>query len=336
MTHSEIYQIINRVTLSAYVPFDIVLGVLYIIIAIIEGFGVTAAIMSRLPLVKIYAYLSVVGVLAVVAIEVIRLVLHNVFKKAILDQCVKEVTGLTLTTTTGSFFNPSTSSTTVDPAQAQKLCNDWWVKAIWKDVGWIMIALVFGIIFALVNIAFYRQLADPSLLRTQAPSAAYRLHAMRYSHNQRYNDEQNIPGYNPYATQSYGGNYVPAYDARNNAYNAPPGEVDNKPPGYTSAPGYEAFGAGDEKAGYTGGGETNNRSNANPFSDPTPGYVPPAGPPPGLGGHERLGGGAAAADRDEGFDPKMLEAVMKASEVETRGNNARAGTNGEGSGAALR
>ncbi|KAG8755103.1 hypothetical protein FRC14_004363 [Serendipita sp. 396] len=323
--------------ISAFVPFDIVLGVLYLVIALIEAFGVTAAIMSRLPLVRIYAYLSAFGVVAVVAIEVIRLVLNNVYKKAILDECFKELRGLTLTTTTGSIFNPNTTSTVLTDGQAKDLCNDWWVKSIWRNVGWLVVALFLGIMFALVNIAYYRQLADPALLRTQAPSAAYRMEAMRYGNNQPYNDDQNIPGYNPYVTQSYA-NYVPAYTGQNAPYAAPPGDGDSKPPGYTSAPGYEAFGQGDEKAGYTGG---ERGANADPFSDPpanhnntgnATGYMAPSGPPPGLGPYERSGN----ANRDDGFDPKMLEAVMKASEVETRGNSARAGANGEGSGAAFK
>ncbi|KAG8840130.1 hypothetical protein FRC20_005770 [Serendipita sp. 405] len=81
-------------------------------------------------------------------------------------------------------------------------------------------------------------------------------------------------------------------------------------------------------------------ANADPFSDPpannntgnAAGYTAPSGPPPGLGPYEHSGN----ANRDDGFDPKMLEAVMKASEVETRGNSARAGANGEGSGAAFK
>ncbi|KAG8774064.1 hypothetical protein FRC16_005211, partial [Serendipita sp. 398] len=88
---------------------------------------------------------------------------------------------------------------------------------------------------------------------------------------------------------------------------------------------------------YTGG---ERGANADPFSDPpannntgnAAGYTAPSGPPPGLGPYEHSGN----ANRDDGFDPKMLEAVMKASEVETRGNSARAGANGEGSGAAFK
>ena len=123
----------------------------------------------------------------------------------------------------------------------------------------------------------------------------------------------NISGYNPYQSQSYG-EYVPPYDGN------------NKPPGYTSGPGYEGYGLDDEKAGYVGPGATRASGDAesstghNPFRDPAPQptYLPPSGaPPPGLEtyapnlNHDRA--------KDEGFDAVALEAAIKKSEVETKG-----------------
>jgi hypothetical protein len=104
-------------------------------------------------------------------------------------------------------------------------------------------------------------------------------------------NRSNIPGYNPYQSQTYG-DYVPPYDS-------------NKPPGYTSG-GYEGF-PDDEKAGYTGGG------GLNPFTDK-------AAPPSSHGHEEPLNHDRDVAGGDEGFDPVVLEAAMRASEVETKGS----------------
>jgi hypothetical protein len=107
-------------------------------------------------------------------------------------------------------------------------------------------------------------------------------------------NRNNIPGYNPYQTQTYG-DYVPPYDS-------------NKPPGYTSG-GYEHF-PDDEKAGYTGGG------GLNPFTDnaaPTSSHDHAAASSEPLNHDRNVTGG------DEGFDPVVLEAAMRASEADAKG-----------------
>jgi hypothetical protein len=120
------------------------------------------------------------------------------------------------------------------------------------------------------------------------------------------NPSSNIPGYNPYQTQSYG-DYVPPYD-------------NNKPPGYMSNPDYENM-EHDEKHGYSAslaGGSKDGHTN--PFVDPAQqqAYLPPPGaPPPGLESYEQN----LNHDRskDEGFDTATLEAAIKKSEIETKG-----------------
>ena len=115
-------------------------------------------------------------------------------------------------------------------------------------------------------------------------------------------NRNNIPGYNPYQTQTYG-DYVPPYDS-------------NKPPGYSSG-GFEQF-PDDEKAGYAGGG------GLNPFTDkaaPTSshGHEAASSPPRVPPGLEPLNHDRNVVGVDEGFDPVVLEAAMRASEVDTKG-----------------
>lgn len=305
--------------LPSFVPFDIVLGVLYSTVAIIEIYGVISAITSRIMLVKIYAWLSLIGALCITAIEIIRIVLDNVFKKELIDGCVNEVKGRTITTTSGSIFNPNISTIASD-AEARRICTRAWTSGVWRHVGWLLFAIFISFMFATINFAFYRQLIDPTMLRTQAPSSAYQMNATRNAYG--YHDNGNIPGYNPYSTQTYG-NYVPP--------SGPGGPAaDVKPPGYTTGPEWEQYehrSADDEKAGFSGAGALN------PFADPGPpslnaapggqGYLPPAGPPPGLEGSRNQG-------HDEGFDPAALEAAMKASKNDGRGVPAPGEPSGSG------
>lgn len=150
--------------------------------------------------------------------------------------------------------------------------------------------------FAAVNFAYYRQLMDPSLMRTMAPSNAYQMNATQnaYGYNGR-----GIPGYNPYQTQTYG-DYVPPYEGA-------------KLPGYTAG-GYSGP-IDDEKIGYTAGGGGAPAATDNPFADSNRvegGYLPPSGPPP-------PGVGLPNQDRDEGFDPVAVQLALRASEAEQKG-----------------
>lgn len=275
--------------LGGYVKFDIVLGVLYSVIAVVEAFGIGAAWTAKLPLVRIYSMLSFFTVAVIMAAEIIRIVLHFTFKTALINNCFNDIRGGTETVTDGGIFDSHTSTSTISDSEATRLCNNSWSNGTFQDVAWLLVATIVGFVFATFNFAFYRQLVDPSLMRTQAPSTAFQMNATRNAFGYR-NSSNNIPGYNPYQTQTYA-DYVPAYDGA-------------KPPGYTSG-GYEHF-DGDEKAGYTGSGALN------PFADTSShGHGSPPRVPPGLESHDRT--------KDEGFDSSALEAAMRASESDTKG-----------------
>ncbi|KIM25027.1 hypothetical protein M408DRAFT_331491 [Serendipita vermifera MAFF 305830] len=275
-------------------------------VAVIEGYGVFAAVKARIGLVRIYAYLSLVAAILVSGIEIAHLVLHFTLKQPLIDNCVNEVRGQNRTIDSGFGFDSTRITRPITDSEAQDFCNSEWNKGTFRDIAWLLVAAILGFLFATVTFAYLRQLLDPSLQRTQAPSAAYQMNATRYpqAHN------VNIPGYNPYQTQSYG-DYMPPYE-------------NTKPPGYTSGPGYTGYGQDDEKAGYTGPNAARNSGDAessnghNPFRDPTHNqqtYLPPAGaPPPGLETYAQ-----SERSKDEGFDAVALEAAIKKSEVETKG-----------------
>lgn len=164
--------------------------------AIIEAYGIAAAVSAKIPLVRIYSILSFFAVAVVAAVEVLRLVLHFTFKKALISNCVNDLSGQTETIQNGGIFSPHTVSQPISTADATNACNNAWSNDTFQDVAWLLVSaselfetfshfwlltfgLVLGFLFATVTLAYYRQLMDPSLLRTQAPSSAFQMNATR-------------------------------------------------------------------------------------------------------------------------------------------------------------
>jgi len=240
--------------------------------------------------------------LTVFATEVLRLVLHFVLKNQLISSCVQAIQGQEGTTVTGSPFNEHVNHHVITPQDAQDDCNSLWSHDTFTDIAWLLVATLLGMFFAAINFAYYRQLMDPSSMRTMAPSNAFQMNATRNAYG--YN-AGGIPGYNPYQTQTYG-DYVPPY-----GYDA------SKPPGYTSG-GYDRS-SGDEKIGYSAPAPP--AANDDPFADSNRaegGYLPPAGPPP-------PGLGSSNHDRDEGFDPVAVQLALRASETDQKGGEPVAG-----------
>jgi hypothetical protein len=122
------------------VKFDVVLGVLYSIVAVIEAYGIAAAISAKIPLVRIYAMLSFLAVALVTSVEILRLVLHFTFKQAMINNCFNDIHGQTETVTDGGIFNPHTSSQTISDAEATRDCNDAWSNYTFQDIAWLIVA----------------------------------------------------------------------------------------------------------------------------------------------------------------------------------------------------
>lgn len=66
--------------LPSYTVYDIVVGVLYSVIALVEIYGIFAALTNKIPLVRIYAYVSFIAAFLVLAIQIITFTLRFVLK----------------------------------------------------------------------------------------------------------------------------------------------------------------------------------------------------------------------------------------------------------------
>ncbi|KAH7910724.1 hypothetical protein BJ138DRAFT_1087034 [Hygrophoropsis aurantiaca] len=209
-------------------PFAIVQGVLFLVACLIEVFGVASAA-ERLPLIRLYAFLSGFSALMVIAVGLMRCIIHFTFKNDLLTECQDSVKG----GSTGAVFGlwgtypvdiPSGVDTTT-------YCNNEWSHDSWVEILTTVIEIVLGLLFTWIAFAYYRQMLDPSspANASRAPSNQVRMDGYPEHYNPPYGSAADLPYDSPYA----------------NAYAPPPGPppTDSKPPGYAYAGGeYTNFG----------------------------------------------------------------------------------------------
>ncbi|OCB87290.1 hypothetical protein A7U60_g5619 [Sanghuangporus baumii] len=232
--------------------FDIVLGALYMTVLAVELFGLAAATMQKLPMIKIYAFLALGAAVIVSALGLIRVIIHFVFKNTLINECAALVEGDTITFRFGIWG--TTTETLDDDESAQDLCKDAWNHDSFAEIAWFIVVTILSFLFASIAFSYYRQMLDPNSLKTVSRGVPAPQH-----YNPPYAAGQYSYGNNPYGRFGAGGYapppgpppaaqsqaYVPEYDA------AKLPEYDRG--GYTGA-------AGDQKGDDLKGG-------ADPFSD---------------------------------------------------------------------
>jgi len=194
---------------------NIVLGTLYLVIGFIEVFGFFAALRQNLPAVRIYAILSVLVALLVVAAEATRFSTYFTHKKELIDTCTNESTGLTVTSF-GSFWGSRGTTETLTQSEAQDYCNSSWNRSVWASVAWLIAATIVGLFLVSLAFSFRHQLLSPQPLRPQAPSQAFAMGAYNPQVGYQYpappgppprRDEEFVPPYDPAKLPEYSGGY---------------------------------------------------------------------------------------------------------------------------------
>ncbi|KAI0357012.1 hypothetical protein OH77DRAFT_1423297 [Trametes cingulata] len=190
-----------------FVTFDIVLGTIYAAACAIEVFGVIAATTQRLPLVRIYAILSLVGSLAVVAAGFLRVVIHFVYKNGLIDECEKIAQGEGIEIRFGIWFHHFKEK--LSQADAQSFCNSAWNRDSLNEIIFLIFEIVFSIFFTVIAFAYYQQVLDPTsaanVSRTPAPAATgYPDH-----YNRPYDADPYAPSYAPYDAAGAQPRYAP-------------------------------------------------------------------------------------------------------------------------------
>jgi len=148
--------------LSQLVPFDIALGTIYLVVALIELYGIWSAIRQSLPLVRIYAILSLLAAAMVFGAEIVRLVVHFKFKNDMITQCIQAAqTGDgERNNDFGLFGNHRAHDLSSD--EATDFCNDAWSHNTFSDIAWLILSLICSLVFSSLAFSYYRQLLDPA------------------------------------------------------------------------------------------------------------------------------------------------------------------------------
>jgi hypothetical protein len=266
--------------------FNIIIGALYMGVLAIELFGLYASATQKAPMVRIFAWLSLLVILIIAAVGLIRIVIHFTFKSSIINTCTNANTGDIVFFT--SFWGPI-SGGTLSPSEAGAWCNRAYNRDSWSEIVGFLVTTVIAGFFASVNFAFFRQVLDPT-------SPANMLREPGTLRNGAFPTHYNPP----YGGGGYGGapnpNYYPSYaapagppPARQNTdafvppYAAGP-NAEGKPPGYVrgddyNGPGFDSTKKSLERhedeegqgygwaAGRDGPSERDvtSRNNANPF-----------------------------------------------------------------------
>jgi len=190
---------VDQQTASILGTFDIILGALFMAAAAIEGFGAFAAVTQRLPLLRLYSFMSLLVALIVFAAEVISVVLDFKFKNDLISEC-------STANTLGSNFNGRGwwgNTAGLDAEDAQSFCNNLWNRAVFGDFAWLFVSTIVSLMFSAIAFSYYRQCLDPA-------STAYPRAASDRIRMQAYSAPYNYP---PPAGPPPEPEYVPPYDA---------------------------------------------------------------------------------------------------------------------------
>ncbi|KAJ7016705.1 hypothetical protein C8F04DRAFT_1244782 [Mycena alexandri] len=217
------------------------------------AFGVAAAALQYLYLVRVYACLSLVTILLTVGGGIFQVVVHFTSKADIIKECTELVGDASTATYPFGFFGPSRHDS-LNPADATAWCNQQYDRNSWQNIISLLVSTckstffrpcssltpypVLVCSFFVLAWGYYRQVLDPTSVVnfSRAPSNQIRLAAFPwYNQQQPYNASVPNLGYGA----PYGG-------PPQQQYAPPPG---GKSPGYSPSD-VEAgagYGYGDDK-----------------------------------------------------------------------------------------
>ncbi|KAF8904549.1 hypothetical protein CPB85DRAFT_1317409 [Mucidula mucida] len=233
---------------KSLVTFAIVMGALHLGVFVCEMFGVVAAWTQRLPLIRAYAFLSGFTTLIVVAVGLVRVVVHFTLKNDIIKECTDFATNKDVYYYPFGFWGP-VSHETIDTEEAQDWCNDSWNHDSWADIVALLITLVLAGLFTVVAFSYYRQALDPASARVPAANSHPAQH-YNPAYQAPYNASVPTMGYDYNQGYMGAGGYAPPQGPppgfTHPQFAEDKGDVDAKPPGYEGSA--VAYGA-DKKDG---------------------------------------------------------------------------------------
>ncbi|KAL4248613.1 hypothetical protein ABKN59_004368 [Abortiporus biennis] len=209
--------------------FSIVLGIMYLVVCVIQIFGIAAAASQRLRMAQVYTWLAVFGAVTVVAAGFMRVVTHFTLKSDLIKECENVVTDTGITFRFG-IWGPTVHDT-LNATEAESFCNNGWSHDSANEIISLIFEIILGGFIIAIAFSYYRQLLDPLLGRVKTPAPI----------NQTFADAAYNNGY----PSHYNPPYL-AYEPGSGPYAPPPGPPpdagygvgmgmggnDSKPPGY--------------------------------------------------------------------------------------------------------
>jgi hypothetical protein len=178
-------------------PLAIAQGVMYAVALCFQLVGVTAAVMQRFTLIKMYAFLSALSALLFIGIGFMRVITHFTFKSDLITECEIAAQNGTIGSVFGIWGTSPDSS--LDPAEAVSYCNDQWNRDSWTEIVVLLIMIVLGLLFTSIAFAYFRQMVDPAspVNASRAPSNQVRMDDYPTHYNQPYDTTAYVPAYSP-------------------------------------------------------------------------------------------------------------------------------------------
>ncbi|WVQ95642.1 hypothetical protein IAU59_002740 [Kwoniella sp. CBS 9459] len=140
--------------------FDIITAILYFVIGGIEAYALFVAFVQKIPLARFLVWLVPAGILVNLANQVIAVIIHFTLKNDLINQCVKNEEGELGYDSLGDISNITTD-------QAQTICQSAWNRGIWSVFAWLFLSLIVSLLFGSIVLSYYRQLLDPSSVRSR-------------------------------------------------------------------------------------------------------------------------------------------------------------------------
>ncbi|KAK2463344.1 hypothetical protein APHAL10511_004655 [Amanita phalloides] len=232
--------------------YSIALGAVYMGVFGIQLLGFISATLNRTPLVRTYAYASIIAALAVAGAGILDIIVHFTLKNDIINVCSQLTKGNELIYY--GFFGP-VYHTVINASEAQQYCTNLWNHDSWTDIIAFLLTTFLATLFCSIAFGYLHQLNDPTspVNSARAPSSQARMSGFPLYYNPPYNGYNNGP--HPYGGQPYGEYRGPQGRDGNGAtgpYAPPPGPPPNQqerddpfvPPDDSKPPSYGGHGWG--------------------------------------------------------------------------------------------
>lgn len=189
--------------------FSVVLAIMYFVVAGVGLFAMGVAIAQKLKVARLFVVIAPLGALVAVAAEILNTVVHYTLKSDLIQHCTQVEIG----TRVKDYYGNVTELT---EAQAKDWCEDSWGRGTWRCYVYLFAVLFVACLWCSVTLSYYRQLLDPSSVRTRQPRNGNGNQPQSYA-LQPQPPYQNHPDYQqpPYSGGDYAGvgsqGYVPPY-----------------------------------------------------------------------------------------------------------------------------